>query len=73
MIIQEHTYINGREFIHSFSDKGVKIHGGFPEADYDDSLDPAEFNRTFIETDIPILMDESEALAILNYIVGGAE
>ena len=30
------------------------IHGGFPEADYTEAYDPAEFGRTYIETNIPI-------------------
>ena len=60
MIIQEHIEIDGRDFIHTHSDRGVKIHGGVPEADYDDVYDPAELGRTYVETDIPIDSDESD-------------
>ena len=54
MIKQEHIDINGRDFIRTYSDSGFMIHGGSPEADYAEALDPAEFGRTYIETDIPI-------------------
>lgn len=40
--------------IHTWSDLGMKIHGGFPEADYDEAYDPVGLGRTYIETDIPI-------------------
>ena len=73
-IIQEHFDIGGRDFIRSYSDKGVMIHGGFPESDYVDAVDPAEFGRTYTETDIRIeptdeTTDKAEAYDIL---VGGA-
>ncbi len=54
MIIKEHFDVNGRDFIRTYSDKGMMIHGGMPEADYAEALDPAEFGRTYTETDIPI-------------------
>lgn len=54
MIIPETFYIGEREYIRRRSDLGVKIHGGFPEGDYDVAEDPAELNRTYTETDIPI-------------------
>lgn len=70
MIIQEHFQLNGVEFIRSFSDKGVYIRGGFPEADYEESLDPASCSRSYVETDIPIEggsedADKAEAYDIL--------
>lgn len=69
-IIQEHFDVNGRDFIRTYSDKNVMIHGGNPEADYSEATDPAEFNRTYTETDIPIdsdsgLADKAEAYDIL--------
>ena len=58
--------------VHTWSDIGMKIHGGFPEGDYDEAYDPIELGRTYIETDIPI---ESEATAeeIVNILTGESE
>lgn len=53
-IIQEHFDVNGRDFIRTYSDRGMMVHGGSPEADYSEACDPAELNRTYTETDIPI-------------------
>jgi len=70
MAIQTETYeLNGRSFIRTYSTKGMKIHGGFPEADYDEGNDPAEFNRTYTETDIPIGGEES-AEEIVDILTG---
>jgi hypothetical protein len=57
-IITEEYYIGDRLFRRTKSDSGMKIHGGFPEADYEEANDPAELNRTYTETDIPIDEDE---------------
>ena len=71
MIIQEHFLIGERDFIRTYSDMGMKIHGGSPEGDYDEACDPAELNRTYTETDIPVepdettLADKAEAYDIL--------
>lgn len=49
MIITENLTINNREFIKTFSDAGFMI-----ERDgvrYSEAIDPAEFGRTYIETD----------------------
>lgn len=54
MIKTETIIINGRQFIHTYSDNGILIHGGSPEGDYSEAYDPAEFGRTYIETNIPI-------------------
>ena len=70
MVIYENIEINGRPFIKSYSDKGVMIHGGSPEADYNESLDPAEFNRTYTETNIPIDTDETTASEIVDILTG---
>lgn len=71
MIIPETFYIGEREHIRRRSDLGVKIHGGFPEDDYDVAEDPAELNRTYTETDIPIEPEEGEAAEILDILLGG--
>ncbi len=34
-IVQESLTINNKTFVRTYSDNGVKMHGGFPEADYD--------------------------------------
>lgn len=69
MIKTETFQINGIDFIRTFSDAGMKIHGGNPEGDYDVAEDPAEFNRTYTETDIPIDSD-STAEDIVNILTG---
>lgn len=58
-------------FIRTYSDRGMKIHGGSPEADYDEALDPVELGRTYTETNIPIEEDEAEAEEIVNILTGG--
>lgn len=58
--------------IKTYSDLGVKIHGGLPEADYDEAYDPIEMGRTYTETDIPI-DDETSAEEIVNILTGEAE
>lgn len=70
MIKTENLTVGGASFIRSYSDSGLMIHGGFPEADYSEAIDPAEFNRTYTETDIPIESDESEAEEIVNILTG---
>lgn len=71
-IVQEHFLVGERDFVRTYSDSGFLIHGGSPEGDYSEACDPAEFNRTYTETNIPI-EGESEAEEILNTILGGAE
>lgn len=58
--------------IHTWSDLGMKIHGGFPEADYDEAYDPIDSGRTYTETDIPI-EDDVTAEEIVNILTGEAE
>lgn len=74
MIRTESFYIEEKEFIRTYSDSGMMIHGGSPEADYTEACDPAELGRTYTETDIPIDdettdADKAEAFDIL---LGGA-
>lgn len=59
-IIQEHFTINDRDFIRTYSDQNVMIHGGSPEGDYAEATDPADLGRTYTETDIPIEGETSE-------------
>lgn len=52
MIITEQLTINNRQFTKTYSDSGFYIeHDG---AQYSEAIDPAEFGRTYTETDIPI-------------------
>lgn len=57
MVQYEHFYVGERMFNRAYSDAGVKIHGGAPVDDYDEACDPAEFGRTYTETDIPVDTD----------------
>ena len=54
MIKTETITINDKQFVRTYSDAGFMIHGGMPEADYSEAIDPAELGRTYIETNIPI-------------------
>lgn len=51
MIIKE-TLDNG--LVRTYSNAGVKIHGGYPEADYDVVYDPEDSGREYTETTIPV-------------------
>lgn len=55
--------------VHTWSDIGMKIHGGFPEYDYDEAYDPIDSGRTYVETDIPI-DDDVSAEEIVNILTG---
>ena len=70
MIKTETITIGEKTFIRTYSDNGMMIHGGSPEADYAEALDPAELGRTYTETDIPI-EGETDAEEILNILLGG--
>lgn len=69
-IIQEHFLVGERDFIRTYSDRGMMIHGGSPEGNYSEATDPAELNRTYTETNIPI-EGGSEAEEILDILLGG--
>lgn len=73
MIKTETITTNDQQFVRTYSDAGYMIHGGTPEADYTEAIDPADLNRTYTETDIPIEQDEAEAEEIVNILTGGAE
>lgn len=72
MIKTESFFVGENEFVRTYSDSGMMIHGGVPEGDYTEATDPAELGRTYTETDIPIEGDEAEAEEILNILTGGA-
>lgn len=68
MIVQEQL---GDGLVRTYSDKNVYIHGGFPEADYAEAVDPVSMGRTYTETDIPIEDEEATAEEILGILLGG--
>lgn len=69
MIIKETMEIGSKTFYRTYSDRGVMIHGGSPEADYEEAIDPVE--RTYTETDIPI--EGTDAEEVVSILLGGAE
>ena len=56
MIVQEQI---SDTLIRTYSDANVYIHGGYPEADYEEVIDPISEGRTYTETNIPIPMSEA--------------
>ena len=72
MIITEQFKVGERDFIRTYSDRGMMIHGGVPEGDYSEACDPAELGRTYTETDIPI-DGELTAEEILDILMGVTE
>lgn len=60
--------------VKAYSDKGVYIHGGNPEGDYAEAIDPKSEGRTYIETDVPIEDDDTEMKAqAWDIITGGVQ
>ena len=49
MIVTANLIINGKEFIKTYSDEGFMIER--EGVRYSEAIDPAEFNRQYIETD----------------------
>ena len=52
MIIAEQITINDRQFTKTYSDSGFMVERD--GAQYSEAIDPAEFGRTYTETDIAI-------------------
>ena len=71
MIQTENVTINEKQFVRTYSDSGYYIHGGSPEGDYAEAIDPADAVRTYTETDIPVEGDDAEAQEILDILLGG--
>lgn len=67
MIIQ---VIEG-DLIRTYSDKGVYIHGGYPEGNYESAIDPISTNRVYTETDILIPSEPLTSDQALNILLGG--
>ena len=70
-VIQEHFMVGERDFIRTYSDKGVLIHGGIPEGDYSEATEPAELGRTYTETNIPV--DDGDDYETAGRILMGVE
>ena len=66
-IVQEHFDINGRDFIRTYSDSNKYVVRDGVE--YSEACDPAEFNRTYTETSIPI-DDDTTAEDLLSILIG---
>lgn len=70
MIKTENLTINGKAFIHTYSDSGMKVHGGSPVSDYDDAVDLAELGLNYVETNIPVDSVEADAEEIVSILTG---
>ena len=73
MVIYENI---GNNMVKAYSNAGFLIHGGSPEADYEEAIDPVDAGRTYVETDRrPDGEDitDAEALAIITGTDEGAE
>lgn len=70
-IVTEQLEIDGKQFIKTYSDSGYLIHGGSPEGDYAEAIDPAELGRTYTETAIPAEGDgDLSADEVMNALEG---
>ena len=58
MIIVENKITNGKEFIHTYSDKGMKIKR--ENVLYDEADDPVGFDRKYEETDKAVGEEEEQ-------------
>lgn len=72
MIKTEQITINNRQFTKTYSDSGYMIERD--GAQYSEAIDPAEFGRTYTETDIPIegepISDIEQKAAAFDYLTG---
>ena len=67
MIIQEQY---SDMLIKTYSDRGVLIHGGYPEGDYAEAIDPISANRVYTETNIPIAQEgNSDEQTFINRLI----
>ena len=58
MVVTELAIINGKEFKHTYSDRGFMIKRD--NVLYDEAYDPVGFDRKYEETDIPIESEVEE-------------
>ena len=71
MIQREDLTVNEKKFVRTWSDEGKFIarDGIF----YEEAIDPAEYGRTYIETDTDIEVSEETALAELMEVLKDEE
>ena len=72
MINTEEISIDENTFIHTYSDKGLKIRQVNTGAVYDDAVDILNSGYTYEETDIPIEEELTDTEA-LNVLLGREE
>lgn len=72
MIVTEQLIINDRRFTKTYSDSGFMVERD--GAQYSEAIDPAEFGRTYTETDIPIEGEAASEIeqkaAAFDYLTG---
>ena len=72
MIVTEQLTINDRQFTKTYSDSGFMVERDGVQ--YSEAIDPAEFGRTYTETDIPIegegASDTEQKAAAFDYLTG---
>ena len=73
MIVTESMTINGKAFVRTYSDSGYMV-----ERDgvrYSEATDPAEFGRTYTETDEPVegMTETEEKAKAYDVLMGVAE
>lgn len=75
MIKTESMTINGKAFVRTFSDSGYMVER--EGVRYGEAIDPAEFGRTYTETDEPIEADDltetEEKAKAYDVLMGVAE
>ena len=59
MVKTETITINGNEFIRTYSDRGFMVERDGIQ--YDEAIDPVEFDRTYTETETPTETEATEA------------
>ena len=67
MIRTEELTINGKAFVKTWSDEGKMIERG--GVCYEEAIDPAEFNRSYTESEQDIEVSAEEALAMLREVL----
>lgn len=58
MIITENVTIDGRQFVKTYSDEGMYIRQEQTDALYSEAIDVENAPFTYVETDIPIEVEE---------------
>jgi hypothetical protein len=64
MIITNEITINGKSFIKTYSDSGMKIER--EGVKYSEAIDPSEFGRVYTETSEPIKMIDAGFIEVIE-------